>query len=49
MMTTIKHVIDGLSTEGLQATVLSAVIILAVGYVTGQLIRGLLASRNRKG
>lgn len=44
----IKHVIEGLNTDGLQATVLSAVLILALGYVIGQLLRGLLASRSRR-
>jgi hypothetical protein len=45
-MTTIKHVIDGLSVDGLRATVLWVAAIVAVGYVLGQLLRG-WSSRGR--
>lgn len=47
-MTTIRHVVEGVSLEGFEATVLSVALILAVGYSVGQLLRG-LSSRGRHG
>ena len=48
-MTTIKHVVEGFDVGGFGEVLLLVALVLSVGYVLGQLARGLASRRNGAG